>query len=108
MLKPLRKLSIPVCLIAVLNGCSHNSGHSPNEIVLHDNTINNVYISSKPEVWTDDFILYKVPNGTRARKLETKKYSFVGGSSIDRVQVELASDPSKKGWVMGSDVHDGD
>lgn len=82
-----------------------NSIKNEGLVVLRDaNKLSYVSISSKPEIWTDEFILYRVPNGTRARRLDVKEYAFAGGKTLRRIHVELVGNPTKGGWVFASDT----
>jgi hypothetical protein len=83
-----------------------------NEITLRNpfTGMDTVAISSRPEIWTDEYIIARVPNGTKAARLEEARYLLPDADpsrkkEIVRIRVRTAEPDSVAGWVLGASVH---
>lgn len=65
---------------------------------------NSVSISSRPEIWTDEYIIATVPNGTKAKRLEEKRYPIPGDQDTVRFLIRTAGPNPVTGWVHSFDV----
>ncbi len=68
-----------------------------------------VAISSRPEIWTDEYIIARVPNGTKAVRLQVAKYPLpvadpYGKKETVRFLVRTAEPGSVTGWVHPMDA----
>lgn len=81
-----------------------------NELTLRsDSVTDNVSISSQPEIWTDEYIIARVPNGTKAMRMQVARYPLpvadpYGKKEIVRFLVRTAEPGSVTGWVHAMDA----
>lgn len=81
-----------------------------NELTLRsDSGTNAVAISSRPEIWTDDYIIARVPNGTKAIRVQVARYPLpvadpYGQKEIVRFLVRTPEPSSVTGWVHQMDA----
>lgn len=64
-------------------------------------------LSRVADSWEDRDILETLRDGEEVEVLETKRYTFAGGLTLDRVRVRLVREPHIEGWLMSGEVGTG-
>lgn len=111
MTMPRAALAVACAALLPLGGCamkttgvSDPADREPVPVILKSNVSKYVPVSSMPEVWTDDYITARVPNGTRAMRLRVKRYPISGTAPVVRYLIKTDGAEPVMGWVHRFDT----